>query len=197
MKRVFLILLMLVLASTAFAQVKISLTGRASTDMSSVWPVIGVEIGFNKLDIFTDFALGIGKTRNGVGNPGQSSTTNWAFGIGIGVAPKIGITDKMTLSFPFSIGLVPNGTNTRFKDSAYESGTRRTTRFSFGLDAGARICFGISPHWGIFTGFGVRLFSVTSRGRSVSFGGSSARGSTVTTNIFNSGSIDLGIKVTF
>jgi len=202
--RVF-VLVMLIVASTAFAQVTVSLTGQATTgwfvmtDGIFIWPGLGVEVGVGPVDILAEFEFGIHKERYLKGDPGQYSGSLWYLGISAGVAPKIGITDKVTVSFPFMLKLIPNGERLRYKDKRYEVGgtVKKATNLVFGIEAGARTYFAITPKWSVFTGIQAVLFSVQGQTKSTAFNGTTAKDKKTTTNIFDAGSIELGVRFTF
>jgi hypothetical protein len=48
---------MLIIGSTAFAQVGVSIDGHVATDFTCVAPTIGVEINLNRIDILAETAF--------------------------------------------------------------------------------------------------------------------------------------------
>lgn len=199
MKKVLLVLVMVGLAGTAFAGVDVSLTGQATTDADSIWPMIGLEIDVGKLDILFGFEFGVSKTREHIGDPNQSSVSDWKFGFYGGIAPEVDVSDKVSVSFPILLRFLHHGEKHRYKDSHYETPIdwKKTGYNVFGIDLGARTYFAVSQRWGIFGGFNATVFSVRGRTKTTNFAGNSSKDDSALTTFLYNGTIDLGVKFTF
>ena len=138
MKRVLLILLLAVIASTAFA-VDFSLTTHLSTGYIpyiesvqpnwSIWPdvdaetipfvafpSIGIAVGFDKIDILGEIDIGIFRQTENKGEIDEFKYRLWALGFNVGIAPKIQASDRFSLSFPILFKFVHVGNTFKIKD---------------------------------------------------------------------------------
>jgi antitoxin component YwqK of YwqJK toxin-antitoxin module len=194
---------MLITVNTAlFAQVQFSLSGHLASNFSSVTPTIGFEVNFGKIDILVNANFWI-STQERTDKNYQTFNTDSElkenrFEIFAGIAPKVGVTDKISLTFPvlakvsFRNGLLEYDSST-----VYSSDTVNSVGYlGYGLDAGARAYFYLNPKWDIYAGFLFEMFSINNNKYSYwkTSPTSTYMRETKTAVWFDNGEIELGVR---
>ena len=199
MRKKFFILVFLALTTAAFAQTKIGLTGHLSASNNGAWPSIGVEIDVGPVDILAELEFWVDRDSF---TGGEGSWSSWALEFYAGIAPKVEITEKLTLSIPILAKIFHYKEGYNFKGNRYiPDGMKGLSYNGFGLDLGARAYYALSKRWSIFAGFQVAAMTYQGEGKGKAWS-STGYIINVTENMsemyfFNSGSFDLGIKFTF
>jgi len=201
MKKIFVIVGIVLISTGAFAQVPVSLSGHLSLYGSSASPGIGVGIDVGPVDILAELDFGMSRFNDYIGDPDESTETSWYLRFYAGVAPKVEVTEKLTLTLPILLKFTHYASGLEFKNNYYSPGIKELSYNSFGLDLGARAYYALSKSWSVFAGFQVAAITYRGevKGKAWNSGGYIFN---ITDNssemyILDSGSIDLGIKFTF
>jgi hypothetical protein len=210
MKKTISILVLLTLASGGvFAQFAITgdlgLIGLGNGSLN-----LGIRYGLNSLDILASingtFNL-YDYSYNKESNPDSDySQIYYTIGIYAGIAPKISLGDKWTLSFPLLAQFAYNGVNydvpKHWPVSPGSANYIGYSSFSIDLKTGARAEYALSDHWGIYTGFIISAVRWTHQKRytwktSSQYDGTQYYATTNVWTLFVSGGLQLGISYKF
>ena len=207
MKKIVLVLALFALATGVYAQA-ISLDLHASTFASryfylpglgsvstpSVAPSIGIVADMGNVDLLAnvDFWLDIYNDKNY-----NDKTTYWILGIYAGVAPKLDMTERLTLTIPILAKFIHGGI--KYKDKTY-SDELKLGQNIFGLDLGGRAYYALGQRASVWMGFQVAVLEFWPEASiKVKSGGYSGSGKSGETDFyfFNGGTLDFGIKINF
>jgi hypothetical protein len=204
MKKIIFLVGMLVMASTLFAQ-KFSLDGHLATNFESVSPTLGFEVNLSKIDVLA--GIGFGFYKNGasysnysISNEDHTNNEDW-INIFAGIAPKVFLNDKLTLSFPL-LAKIHFGNASLEYDSAdrYITGSLKQARyFGYGFDTGARLYFTFTERWSIYTGAIAQVLYIFDN-KYAYWKGSATSTYTRENNgmtWFIDGNVELGVRFTF
>lgn len=184
----------------AFAQFSIEAGVRGWTE-----PVIGVEYGFEKVDILAGFVFYYNNYEYDYEEPNKDGSydyNTWRIGFYIGAAPKVSLSDKWTLSFPIM------GEFSFDETSPYNFADKRIN-YSAGLEGfslmfklGAKAKFAFNENWSIYTGFLINAVTYSKTEYSKWKGPTTDDGTETeytysVINVFNAGRVLLGINFTF
>ena len=202
MKKVIFALVLSVLAVGAFAQ-KVSLDAHLSTspfypalESGIVLPSIGIAVDVGPVDILGNLELSFSREKANAGSVDETNRETF-FGIYAGVAPKASLADKTTLSFPFFMKVYIISNRVSYSSTPDDDDAKKFTRGGFGMEAGARAAYAITPKWSAYLGVQAELFSIYGKGRYTTFGGKKIDGTDSSLYIFGTGYIDLGVKYAF
>ena len=204
MKKAVFILILFALAAGAFA-VDVSLDAQLSSTVFNPYltalggtgyaiPKIGVGIDVGPVEILANMLLQI--FRNNFRNPDRSETLS-IFGMYFGVAPKLKMEEKLYFTFPIYFKTYIIGQRARYSYTVPDPTPKTNVLGAFGIDAGGRAYYRLTEKWSAFLGFQLELMSFFGKGRTTDYGGKKTDGVTTDLYWFDTGYIDLGVRITF
>ena len=202
MKKILLVLVILGLTTAVFAQ-NVALTGHLSTGSSGVSPSIGAAFDMGTLDILAEIEFAMRRYTNYIGEPNERTSTTWLLGIYAGVAPKVEMTERLTLSVPILVKFIYSAYGRKFKDSSWYTlgGDKDWSYNTLGIDAGARAYYALSQKWSVFMGFQAAVITYIgeTEGNEWVSGGGTIKWKSADSELlfFHTGTIDLGVKFSF
>jgi len=194
MKKIVLFLAIFALTMGAYAQSKVYLDVHYSLLGELAGP--GITLGFDrgKFDILTSFDFWVERDSDSSTN---TRTIGFWHGLYFGIAPKVAITEKVTLSLPILLKFYRHADITK---ESNPSGKTRIGQNHLKLDAGARAYYAVNQKWSIYTGFQLNIIELAGANKTTlsgSHGSGSSGDGTFGLYSFKSGSIDLGVKFSF
>jgi hypothetical protein len=157
MKKIFSLLVFLVIGSTVFAQ-KISIDGYLATNFENVHPAFGLEVNLNKVDILTGVSFwfykdGTSYTNYQTYNADNTLNEYW-IKFFAGIAPKVFSNDKLTLSFPLMAKIQFRNDSLEYdSDNVYNTvSPKKVEYFGYGVDIGTRLYISLTDKWSVYTG---------------------------------------------
>jgi len=176
----------------------ISKTGTGySYARSGVVPSVGIGVNVGPVDILGGIEFSMERFTDNDGEDWESATTEIAFGIYAGVAPRAEVTQNLTLSFPILGKFSHYSAKIKYEKSAYEAGIEKLTYNTFEIDLGARAYYAFNQKWSVYTGVEVIAMRIVGEGEATPFTGSSSKDKAKYLSFLYGGSIDLGVKLTF
>jgi hypothetical protein len=153
------------MGSMVFAQ-KYSVDGYLATNFDDVIPTLGMEVNLDKVDVLAGLGFWVYNRNSSYTNYQtynfDSDVNEYWIKIFAGIAPKILVNDKLTLSFPLMARIVFRNNSLEYDpDTVYTSGSpKKAEYFNYGFDAGARLYFTLSDSWSIYTGAIMAVFYI-------------------------------------
>jgi hypothetical protein len=157
MKKIFLIISFWVIGSMVFAQ-EFSIDGHLATDFEDVHPTLGLEINLNKIDILAGLSFWFYKNSKSYTNYQTFNANNTLNEYWIkffaGIAPKVLLNDKLTLSFPLMVRIQFRNDSLKYvSDTVYTTTSpKKAEYFGYGFDTGARLYISLTDKWSVYTG---------------------------------------------
>lgn len=165
MRKFGLLIGLFIIGATLFAQ-KVSITGELTTEFDGVSPVLGLEVDLSKIGILAGFGFLFYKNEVTYNNY-QTFNADYAsdrnlFRIFAGVAPKVLVNEKMTLSFPLLVKIQFGSDSLEYESSTVyrQESLKKGEYFGYGFDAGARVYYNLTERWSIYTGAIVQVLYI-------------------------------------
>jgi hypothetical protein len=166
MKRFYFFMGMVIIGSPLFAQVGVSIDGHLATDFASIAPTIGLEINLSRIDILGGTTFWFNNLKRTYTNY-QTYNSNgtqfeYRFEFFAGIAPKVALTEKWSLSIPVLAKIYFREDTLKFESShTYATDSpKNVTYFGYGLDFGARTYYALNQKWDIYAGILWELVSM-------------------------------------
>jgi hypothetical protein len=164
MKKIILIGL-LTMGSTIFAQ-QFFVDGLIASDFTSITPNIGVGVSLNKIDILAGVNFNITRDlweyETDYSNNDRVINSN-RFGVYAGIAPKVAITEKVSLQFPILLegGFEITEADFNNLDGGPTGSNNKYNSTYIGFDIGSLVNYSLNRHFDVFAGFLFNAFNLT------------------------------------
>jgi hypothetical protein len=157
---------MLIIGSTVFAQVGVSIDGHVATNFTGVTPTIGVEINLNRIDILVETTFWFYNSERTDTNyetyNSDCTQFEYCFEFFAGIAPKVVITEKWSLTIPLLVKRYFRTDTLKYENSRVYSTTspKNVAYLGYGLDFGARTYYALNQKWDVYMGIMWELVSI-------------------------------------